>query len=127
MSNPPATIELTPEDEVASPDEVTFVTFDDQEVPLSSLRGTPTVVNFFASTCTPCITEMPAFEEVYQELGGDQLAFLGLAVADRPDDALALVEQTGRHLPHRPGPRRRGHHRAGRHRAPDHRAARRRR
>jgi cytochrome c biogenesis protein CcmG/thiol:disulfide interchange protein DsbE len=92
---PTATIELTPEGEVPSADEVAFVTFDDQEVPLSTLQGTPTVVNFFASTCTPCITEMPAFEEVYQELGGDQLAFLGLAVADRPDDALALVEQTG--------------------------------
>lgn len=94
-NEPTPTIELTPEDEVPSPDEVAFVTFDDEEVPLSSLRGTPTVVNFFASTCTPCITEMPAFEEVYQELGGDQLAFLGLAVADRPADALALVEQTG--------------------------------
>ena len=52
-------------------------------------------MNFFSSTCTPCITEMPAFEEVYQELGGEPLAFLGLAVTDRADDALALVEQTG--------------------------------
>jgi cytochrome c biogenesis protein CcmG, thiol:disulfide interchange protein DsbE len=95
VSEPTPTIELTPEDDVPSPDEVAFVTFDDEEVPLSRLRGTPTVVNFFASTCTPCITEMPAFEEVYQELGGDQLAFLGLVVADRPADALALVEQTG--------------------------------
>jgi thiol-disulfide isomerase/thioredoxin len=52
-------------------------------------------VNFFSSTCTPCITEMPAFEEVYQELGSGSLAFLGLAVTDRPADALALVDQTG--------------------------------
>ena len=57
-------------------------------------------MNFFASTCTPCITEMPAFEEVYQELqGSGQVAFLGLAVADRTDDALALVERDRRHLP----------------------------
>jgi thiol-disulfide isomerase/thioredoxin len=52
-------------------------------------------VNFFASTCTPCITEMPALEEVYQDVGGDQVAFLGLAVTDRPEDAQALVAQTG--------------------------------
>jgi thiol-disulfide isomerase/thioredoxin len=95
-AEPPAgTIALTPEEDVPSVDEVAFRTFDGQEVPLTSLAGTPTVVNFFASTCVPCITEMPAFEEVYQELGGDDLAFLGLAVADRADDALALVEQTG--------------------------------
>lgn len=89
------TIELTPEDELPARGEATFVTFDGQEVPLSNLQGAPTVVNFFSSTCTPCITEMPAFEEVYQELGGEQVAFVGLAVADRVDDALALVERTG--------------------------------
>jgi thiol-disulfide isomerase/thioredoxin len=89
------TIELTPEDEVPASGEPTFLTFEGQEVPLSNLQGTPTVVNFFSSTCTPCITEMPAFEEVYQELGGEQVAFLGLAVADRAEDAMALVEQTG--------------------------------
>lgn len=92
---PPSTLQLTPEGDVPTPEEATFVGYDDEEVALSSLRGTPTVVNFFASTCVPCITEMPAFEEVFQELGGDELAFLGLAVADRADDALALVEQTG--------------------------------
>ena len=50
-------------------DEAAFTTFDGEEVPLDSLHGTPTVVNFFASTCVPCITEMPAFEEVHQDLG----------------------------------------------------------
>ena len=89
------TIKLTPEDELPADGAPTFVTFDGQEVPLSNLQGTPTVVNFFSSTCTPCITEMPAFEEVYQELGDEQVAFLGLAVADRADDALALVDETG--------------------------------
>ena len=79
------------------------------------MRGTPTVVNFFSSTCTPCITEMPAFEEVYQERqAAGEVAFLGLAVADRTDDALALVEQTGRHLPDRRGQGRVGDQRARR-------------
>ena len=87
-------LELTPEGEVPTPDEASFTTFDGEEVALSSLRGTPTVVNFFSSTCVPCITEMPAFEEVFQEVGGE-VAFLGLAVADRTDDALALVDETG--------------------------------
>jgi thiol-disulfide isomerase/thioredoxin len=93
--NPPAgTIELTPDGEVGV-DGVAFTTFDGAEVDLSTLRGGPTLVNFFASTCVPCVTEMPAFEEVYQELGDEQVAFLGLAVADRADDALALVDETG--------------------------------
>jgi len=76
------------------PDELSFTTFDDELVPVASLDGTPTVVNFFASTCVPCITEMPAFEQVHADLG-DQVTFLGLAVQDRPEDALDLVDQTG--------------------------------
>lgn len=61
---------------------------------MSTLAGRPLLVNFFASTCVPCVTEMPAFEEVYQEVG-EEVAFLGLAVADRTDDARDLVERTG--------------------------------
>lgn len=89
-----AGIELTPEDEVPSADEAVFTTYEGEEVPLSSLDGMPTVINFFASTCTPCIKEMPAFEDVHQDLG-DQVVFFGLAVQDRPEDAQALVDQTG--------------------------------
>ena len=88
------TLELTPEGEVPTAEEASFATFEGEEVALSSLRGRPTVVNFFASTCTPCVKEMPAFEEVHQEVG-TEVAFIGLAVTDPPDDAQALVEQTG--------------------------------
>jgi thiol-disulfide isomerase/thioredoxin len=89
------TIQLTPQEDVAvDPDAAVFTTFDDEAVPLTSLRGTPVLVNFFASTCTPCIKEMPALEAVHQDLG-DQVTFLGLATQDRPEEALALVERTG--------------------------------
>ncbi len=92
-AKPSATLSLSQEDQL-DPSDATFTTFDDETVPFTSIYGTPTVVNFFASTCIPCITEMPAFEQVHQELG-DAVAFLGLAVTDRPEDALDLVEQTG--------------------------------
>ncbi|MDP1820592.1 MAG: TlpA disulfide reductase family protein [Acidimicrobiales bacterium] len=88
------TLELTPADELPDPDGLAFTTFGGDEVPLASLQGSPVVVNFFSSTCVPCITEMPAFEEVHQEVG-TEVTFLGLAMADRPDDARELVERTG--------------------------------
>jgi thiol-disulfide isomerase/thioredoxin len=76
------------------PSDVLFTTFDDEEVSLDTLRGSPVVLNFFASTCAPCITEMPALEEVHAQFG-DRVEFLGLAVFDRPEAAQRLVEQTG--------------------------------
>lgn len=64
------------------------------EVAFADYAGRPVVVNFFASTCVPCVTEMPALEEVKQSLG-DEVAFVGVATNDPVDDALALVERTG--------------------------------
>lgn len=94
-ASPGGTIELTPGDEVPSdPDAAAFTTFEGERVPLSSLRGKPVLVNFFASTCVPCVTEMPDLEEVHQQLG-DQVTFLGLALQDRVEDARALVKRTG--------------------------------
>jgi len=81
---------LTAED----PDGAAFTTFEGERVALSSLRGGAVVVNFFASTCPPCVTEMPDLETVHQELG-EQVTFLGLALQDRPEEALALVARTG--------------------------------
>ena len=94
-SSPQDRIDLTPDGEAAKGAvDATFTTFEGDPVTLSSLRGTPVLVNFFASTCVPCVTEMPALEEVHQQLG-DQVKFLGLAMQDRPEDAEALVERTG--------------------------------
>lgn len=63
-------------------------------VAFADYAGRPVVVNFFASTCVPCVTEMPALEAVHRELGG-AVAFVGVATNDPVDDALALVERTG--------------------------------
>jgi len=65
------------------------------ETPFTEYRaGRPTVVNFFASWCAPCVAEMPDLEAVFGEVG-DEVAFLGLAVQDRPADTEELIRDTG--------------------------------
>lgn len=61
---------------------------------LADYEGRPMVVNVFASTCAPCLEEMPAFERVHQELG-DQVAFVGLNFRDQLEPARQLVAGTG--------------------------------
>lgn len=56
--------------------------------------GTPVVLNFWSSTCIPCLKEMPAFEEVSQELT-DEVTFIGVGVTDTEQAGKEMVERTG--------------------------------
>jgi cytochrome c biogenesis protein CcmG, thiol:disulfide interchange protein DsbE len=63
-------------------------------VDLAAYRGAPLVVNFWATWCPPCVDELPDLEQVAGELDG-RVAFLGINALDRPDEAEALVAETG--------------------------------
>jgi cytochrome c biogenesis protein CcmG, thiol:disulfide interchange protein DsbE len=61
---------------------------------LSELRGTPVLLNFWSSTCAPCLAEMPAFEQVHQRVR-DRVTFVGIDVADTVTDGRDMVRRTG--------------------------------
>lgn len=48
-----------------------FTLSDGTTTRLSELRGTPVLINFWATWCLPCIEEMPALEQVYQAAEGE--------------------------------------------------------
>lgn len=56
--------------------------------------GKPLVINFWASTCGPCVAEMPAIEAVYQT-NGSQIGVLGLQVQEAADLGRPLLDRTG--------------------------------
>ncbi|MFQ5556796.1 MAG: TlpA family protein disulfide reductase, partial [Acidimicrobiales bacterium] len=74
--------------------DVPFATFEGGTRTLAEYSGQPLVLNFFAAWCPSCVSEMPDFEAVHQELG-DEVAFIGMSQDFDPADALALVEATG--------------------------------
>jgi thiol-disulfide isomerase/thioredoxin len=53
---------------------------------LTQLKGTPVVVNFWASWCGPCVEEAPGLRDVSQEFG-DKVQFLGVDLKDRKEAA----------------------------------------
>ena len=77
----------------AAPDDA-FPLLDGGLATLADLRGTPLVVNFFASWCEPCKAELPDFAAVHAEVGTD-VGFLGVNVRDREDAARSLLAATG--------------------------------
>lgn len=58
---------------------------------LSDLRGKAVLLNFWATWCGPCRTEMPALERLWQERGRDGFVVLGLSDDESPGDVLAYV------------------------------------
>ncbi len=60
-----------------------FTVFDavGEPVKLSEMRGKPVVLNFWASWCSPCRGEMPEFERLYQESGGE-IVFMMVDLVD---------------------------------------------
>ncbi len=71
-----------------------FTTFDGVSSNLASYAGRPLVINFFARTCPPCVAEMPEFEAVFQDFGGS-VAFVGISLDARLEDARDLADETG--------------------------------
>jgi thiol-disulfide isomerase/thioredoxin len=63
-------------------------------VRLSSLRGTPVVVNAWAAWCDPCKRELPAFQRVHQALG-DAVTFLGVDHQDQRSKGQQRFEKVG--------------------------------
>jgi peroxiredoxin len=57
----------------------TLIAIDGRPVTLSDLRGTPIVINFWATWCPPCRSEMPELERLWIDHGqGRDLILLGI-------------------------------------------------
>ncbi|WP_308468498.1 redoxin domain-containing protein [Rathayibacter soli] len=84
----------------ATPPAVTLPMLDASGSKLSTSinRGKYQVVNFWSSTCTACVSEMPDLQKASQDLGS-QIAFVGIDVSDTPDAGQAFAKRSGTTYP----------------------------
>lgn len=71
--------------------EVEFTDFSGETFPLSTLHGRIVIVNFWASWCPPCVTELPALLQI-AAAGRENLTLLAISVDDRQENAEKLLK-----------------------------------
>jgi peroxiredoxin len=64
----------------------TFTKLDGQPLTMQSLRGKVVMVNFWATSCTTCVAEMPQMIDTYNKFKSQGMEFVAVAMSyDRPD------------------------------------------
>ena len=80
----------------------TVLDWEGKEVSLSDFKGTPVVINFWASWCPPCKAELPDFDEAAKTYEGE-VAFMMVNMTDNvqetTDSAKDFIQNAGYSFP----------------------------
>lgn len=77
----------------------TGTTMSGEPFDLTDLRGRIVVLNAWASWCAPCRTEMPAFVDLHTTVDPQDVAVVGLNVADESAAAADFVDEMSMAFP----------------------------
>lgn len=73
--------------------ELAFIDLHGNKISTQDLRGQVVIVNFWATSCTTCVKEMPQMVETYNKYSKSGLQFIAVAMAyDPPNYVLNFVE-----------------------------------
>ena len=75
--------------------EIDLLTLEGEPLTLSSLRGRPVLINFWATWCPPCREEFPMMVDSYAEHADADLEIVGVLSKDLPDGARDFTEDMG--------------------------------
>lgn len=70
----------------------TVYTANGDSVKLSDFKGKPVVINFWASWCSPCTSELPYFNNAYKKYGED-IVFLMVNMTDSHRETIQSVSE----------------------------------
>lgn len=72
---------------------------DGQSISLSSLKGKPVLINFWATWCKPCVSEMPYIQEIHEERSDTGLMVLAINIGDSSTEVEEFLQNYNLALP----------------------------
>lgn len=69
--------------EIGKPVDIRFTALDGREVDLAALKGKVVLVEFWSTTCGPCIGEMPNVKAAYQKLHDQGFEVVAISLDDK--------------------------------------------
>lgn len=76
-----------------------LTTFNGDSVTLSEHLGKVVFIDFWASWCAPCRQEAPVLKAVSDAMVGEDVAFIGIDVWDRPGEGRTFARRSGWNYP----------------------------
>jgi len=64
-----------------------------RKISLDDYRGKVVLLNFWATWCPDCRTEMPAMDRLYRDFKGQGFEIVAVNVKDKREDALAFIKK----------------------------------
>ncbi len=72
---------------------------DGQSISLNDLKGKPVLINFWATRCRPCVSEMPYLQEIYNEWSGKGLMVLAINIGESSAKVKTFLQDNDLSLP----------------------------
>lgn len=81
--------------EIGKPIDIRFTALDGREVDLAKLTGKVVLVEFWSTTCGPCIAEMPAINAAYEKLHERGFEVVGISLDDKESALRRFIKDKG--------------------------------
>lgn len=72
---------------------------DGQPISLSDFKGKPVLINFWATWCGPCVSEMPYIQEIHEEWPDKGLVVLAINIGDSSSEVEQFLQNHNLSLP----------------------------
>ncbi len=73
--------------------DIRFPALDGREVNLASLKGKVVLIEFWATTCAPCVAEMPAVKEAFEKFHGKGFEVVAISLDDKESALRRFIKE----------------------------------